>query len=225
MIRLTRLNGQTLYVNAELIQQIEPIPDTLITLTSGAKLIVRETAEDIVKEMTYNREVVHSGAGDGAISPGGSLTHALEGVLVSEFRTLQELVTVAKQQRASLGDRETKGLTSLLEKERDLLSQLSSLEEQRKKLCITISAQIPMAQPTDSVKDLLPCLGDEHRAWAENLLAGMRALAEERREIDRQIRCFSPSRLEPDEAAKDVLGVLVDPGGSRGPDGDRARSV
>jgi flagellar protein FlbD len=60
VIRLTRLNGQTLYVNAELIQQIEPIPDTLITLTSGAKLIVREAAEVIVKQMIHYQQIVRN---------------------------------------------------------------------------------------------------------------------------------------------------------------------
>lgn len=47
MIRLTRLNGQPIMVNADLIESVEPTPDTVITLVSGNKLIVRDSMDDI----------------------------------------------------------------------------------------------------------------------------------------------------------------------------------
>jgi flagellar protein FlbD len=37
MIRLTRLNKNELVVNAEMIEFVEAIPDTILTLTSGKK--------------------------------------------------------------------------------------------------------------------------------------------------------------------------------------------
>ena len=48
MIRLTRLKGQPLIVNSELIEFIENTPDTVITLITGEKVIVLESAEQIV---------------------------------------------------------------------------------------------------------------------------------------------------------------------------------
>ncbi len=48
MIRLTRLKGQPLIVNCELIEFIENTPDTVITLITGEKVIVLESAEQIV---------------------------------------------------------------------------------------------------------------------------------------------------------------------------------
>ena len=48
MIQLTRLKGQPLIVNSELIEFIENTPDTVITLLTGEKVIVLETAEQIV---------------------------------------------------------------------------------------------------------------------------------------------------------------------------------
>ena len=42
MIALTRLNGHPVMVNSDLIEQIEETPDTVVTLTSGNRLIVRD---------------------------------------------------------------------------------------------------------------------------------------------------------------------------------------
>ena len=51
MIHLTRLNNQPLVVNADLIKFIETSPDTVITLITGEKLVVRETVEDVLKRV------------------------------------------------------------------------------------------------------------------------------------------------------------------------------
>ena len=47
MIHLTRLNGQPIMVNADLIESVETTPDTVITLVSGNKLIVRDSFDAI----------------------------------------------------------------------------------------------------------------------------------------------------------------------------------
>jgi len=51
MIRLTRLNNRPLVVNSELIKFIENAPDTVITLVTGEKIVVLETAEDVVNQI------------------------------------------------------------------------------------------------------------------------------------------------------------------------------
>jgi flagellar protein FlbD len=48
MISLTRLNSQQLTLNCDLIETIEANPDTVIALTTGQKIIVRETANEVV---------------------------------------------------------------------------------------------------------------------------------------------------------------------------------
>ena len=48
MIQLTRLNGKPLIVNADLIKFIENLPDTVLTLITGDKLVVRESSDDIL---------------------------------------------------------------------------------------------------------------------------------------------------------------------------------
>ncbi|MBB3109398.1 flagellar protein FlbD [Paenibacillus phyllosphaerae] len=51
MVHVTRLNGKSFYVNALLIETIEETPDTLITLTTGKKYMVREQAEEVIASM------------------------------------------------------------------------------------------------------------------------------------------------------------------------------
>lgn len=58
MIKVTRFKSQDhdMMLNAELIETIEETPDTVITLTSGKKLIVEETMDEIVRKvMEYKR--------------------------------------------------------------------------------------------------------------------------------------------------------------------------
>lgn len=51
MIKVTRLNHTPLILNSDLIEHIEITPDTVITLTSGQKLMVLESAQEIVEEV------------------------------------------------------------------------------------------------------------------------------------------------------------------------------
>ncbi|MBP1156001.1 MULTISPECIES: flagellar FlbD family protein [unclassified Paenibacillus] len=48
MIRLTRLNGKQITINALLIEMIEETPDTMITLVTGKKIMVLEKVEETV---------------------------------------------------------------------------------------------------------------------------------------------------------------------------------
>ena len=56
MIRLTRLNKNELVINAEMIEFIEAIPDTIVTLTSGKKIMVFEPVDMVVERIVeYKR--------------------------------------------------------------------------------------------------------------------------------------------------------------------------
>jgi flagellar protein FlbD len=60
MILATRLKGQTVALNPDLIESIEANPDTTIRFTSGEKLLVRESVEDIVATVIEYRRYVLS---------------------------------------------------------------------------------------------------------------------------------------------------------------------
>lgn len=66
MIDVTRLGGGPMMVNADLIVSIEETPDTLVTLTNGDTLLVRETPEELVSRIVqYRRRIAApSGSGD-----------------------------------------------------------------------------------------------------------------------------------------------------------------
>ncbi len=58
MIEVTRLNEKKLTINAELIERVEETPDTVITLTTGNKLIVKESRQEIRNlVILYKKEV------------------------------------------------------------------------------------------------------------------------------------------------------------------------
>ena len=85
MIYVTRLNHTSVVLNADLIEYIETTPDTVISLTTGQKLMVRETAEEIVARVVhYHRSIVappdsgkHAppGARPAVTTPAGSYIH------------------------------------------------------------------------------------------------------------------------------------------------------
>lgn len=58
MIALTRLNGVSFWINAELIEQVEKTPDTVITLTTGNNFVVKESVEAVVQKCVEYRQAV-----------------------------------------------------------------------------------------------------------------------------------------------------------------------
>ncbi len=64
VIALTRLNGQPIMVNSDLIESVESTPDTVITLVSGNKLIVRDSMDTIQDRIVeFKRKIYGPGPG------------------------------------------------------------------------------------------------------------------------------------------------------------------
>ncbi len=58
MIEVTRLNGEELILNAEMIETVEETPDTVIRLTNGKKIIVKESRQQVKNlVISYKREI------------------------------------------------------------------------------------------------------------------------------------------------------------------------
>lgn len=55
MIELTRLNGSPMVLNSDLIKTAEAAPDTMLTLITGEKLIVRETCAQVTARVLKYR--------------------------------------------------------------------------------------------------------------------------------------------------------------------------
>jgi len=74
VIRLTRLNSHALTVNSDLIKFIENAPDTVLTLTNGEKIVVRESSEDVVQKIIAFRRAVLAGSLTANVDPNSALS-------------------------------------------------------------------------------------------------------------------------------------------------------
>lgn len=64
MIELTKLNGTKLVINSDLIEYIEALPDSLIKMTTGMKIMVKENVPEIIAAViefrrSIRREEIH----------------------------------------------------------------------------------------------------------------------------------------------------------------------
>lgn len=61
MVRVTRFDGSQLFVNADMIEFIEATPDTVLSLSTNRKILVREPADAIVEQVIAYQRRVHGG--------------------------------------------------------------------------------------------------------------------------------------------------------------------
>ncbi len=65
MIKVTRLNDAQLVINADLIEFVEAIPDTIISLTTGKKIMVKESIDDVIESVArFKRQSTGAIAGN-----------------------------------------------------------------------------------------------------------------------------------------------------------------
>lgn len=61
MIPLTRLDGRDIVVNCDLIVTVESTPDTLLRLTTGDRILIKDSVEDVVSRvLAFRRRVLES---------------------------------------------------------------------------------------------------------------------------------------------------------------------
>jgi flagellar protein FlbD len=69
MIELTRLNGQKLFVNCDLLKFAEASPDTVLTLLTGDKIVVREACSEVMEmAMTFRARILSAAWPDAAVA-------------------------------------------------------------------------------------------------------------------------------------------------------------
>lgn len=61
MIDVTKMNGKMFTINAELIESVEEVPDTVITLTTGKKIIVKESRQKVKSLVKLYKSEILSG--------------------------------------------------------------------------------------------------------------------------------------------------------------------
>jgi len=63
MIFLTRFDGTEVVVNSDLIVTVDKIPDTVLTLTTGDRIMVKESVDEVVARAAAYRYRVMQGPG------------------------------------------------------------------------------------------------------------------------------------------------------------------
>lgn len=59
MIKLTRLGGEAFVLNADLIQYVEERPDTFVTLTTGERIVVQESMDEVLRRAVRYQQAKH----------------------------------------------------------------------------------------------------------------------------------------------------------------------
>ena len=59
MIKLTRLGGEVFVLNADLIQYVEQRPDTFVTLTTGERIVVVESMDEVLRRAVRYQQAKH----------------------------------------------------------------------------------------------------------------------------------------------------------------------
>ena len=72
MISVTRLNHSAIVLNSDLIEHIESTPDTVISLTTGERILVLESPEEVVDRIIgFRRRILNPGCTFGEVTPSG----------------------------------------------------------------------------------------------------------------------------------------------------------
>ncbi|MFW6380950.1 MAG: flagellar FlbD family protein [Bacillota bacterium] len=58
MIKVTKIGGDEIVINADLIETVQATPDTIITLTTSKKILVQDSVEEVIaKAVEYHRQL------------------------------------------------------------------------------------------------------------------------------------------------------------------------
>lgn len=62
MIKLTRLNGNEFVVNCDLIENVEATPDTIVSLSTNQRYVVRERVDEVIERVAEFKRRCHPDA-------------------------------------------------------------------------------------------------------------------------------------------------------------------
>jgi len=91
MIRLTRINHVPLVLNSDLIEHVEATPDTVIALTTGQKLVVLESAEEVIQRVIEFRRAISNQSQFVSVRESHAATETASSEPKSELWPVQQL--------------------------------------------------------------------------------------------------------------------------------------
>lgn len=70
MIEVTKLNGETIMVNADHIETVEAHPDTTLVLSNDKRIVIRDSVAEVVRKVLEYQRTIRTGLGGSAGSRG-----------------------------------------------------------------------------------------------------------------------------------------------------------
>ncbi len=129
----------------------------------------------------------------------------LEDVLVQEFRLVQSLIDITREERNFLPTTNAEDLMTLVEKKENVLDQMSLLEERRRTLLIDIAREMGIPSDSSSLTDILPWLDAVTAGRLNRLSEGIAMLVGQARDLNYGNRAMATSALDWLESAKAFL--------------------
>lgn len=137
------------------------------------------------------------------------LMTALEDFLVKEFRVLQTLFNLTREERHALTKSDAKRLATLTEEKEAILDELGQLDEGRKMTSEGLA--IMLSVPTSTLAALFPHLEPTAAERLSRLSEGITTLIQQSRDLNQGNRALAAYKIEYLDAAQSYLINLVQP--------------
>jgi len=134
-----------------------------------------------------------------------TLLTVLEDLLVQEFRLIQNLISITREERTYLPAGDTNDLMNLVEKKEAVLDQLSLLEEKRRTIVQECSRELGIQTQSSSLGEILPWLDPSTAARMNRLSEGIAMLVGQARDLNYGNRAMATTALDWIESAKAFL--------------------
>ncbi len=137
------------------------------------------------------------------------LMTALEDFLVKEFRVLQTLLNLSREERQALTKNDAMRLVTLTEEKEAILDELGQLDEGRK--TVSESLAVMLAVPASTLTALFPHLESAAAERLGRLSEGITTLIQQSKEINQGNQALAAYKIEYLDAAQAYLLDLVQP--------------
>ncbi|MEA4906609.1 MAG: flagellar protein FlgN [Chloroflexi bacterium] len=133
------------------------------------------------------------------------LLASLEDLLVQEFRTLQTLISLTKEERQYFANSNTDTLMLLVEQKETVLDQIGLMEESRRMLTQDIAGKLGVALKSSTLNELYPFLEPAVVDRLKRLHDGILALVGQARDLNFGNKALVQASLEWLESAQAFL--------------------
>lgn len=83
VIRLTKLSGNEFWLNSDLIEHLEATPDTVVSLVTGHRIVVKESPEEVQERHVAFRADILRESGCSALQDGRAAADSLRGSVLA----------------------------------------------------------------------------------------------------------------------------------------------